>query len=140
MADGKIVPQSGKVFASATERTQNWNGIQQEITDRVQRKLAYEVTSVVRIFGNNVTSADVRATLWVQTPDLREQYVGIAKLVSFSSLNLHKMIIILLFFYQVESPLHSYSLIIEFGYSKAILHADMVLCFIQFSIFFFNYR
>ncbi|KAJ6391318.1 hypothetical protein OIU77_025325 [Salix suchowensis] len=80
MADGKIVPLSGKVFASATDRTQSWNGIQQEITERVQRKLAYEVTAVVRIFGNDVTSADIRATLWVQTPNLREQYIGIANL------------------------------------------------------------
>lgn len=79
MADGKIVPLSGKVFASATERTQNWNGIQQEITGRVQRKLAYDVTAVVRIFGNNVTNATVQATLWVQTPNQRDQYIGIAK-------------------------------------------------------------
>ncbi|XP_058217198.1 endo-1,4-beta-xylanase 1-like isoform X3 [Rhododendron vialii] len=78
MGDGKIMPMSGKFFASATERTQNWNGIQQEISGRVQRKLAYEVTAVVRIFGNNVSSSDVRATLWVQTPDSREQYIGIA--------------------------------------------------------------
>ncbi|CAN0921977.1 Endo-1,4-beta-xylanase 1 [Linum grandiflorum] len=79
-ADGKIVPQSGKFFAVATGRTQNWHGIQQEITGRVQRKLAYEVTAIVRIYGNNVTSADVRATLWVQNPDNREQYIGIANL------------------------------------------------------------
>ncbi|KAB2023579.1 hypothetical protein ES319_D06G028800v1 [Gossypium barbadense] len=78
MADGKIVPQSGKAFASATERTQNWNGIQQEITGRVQRKLAYSVAAVVRIFGNNVTAATVQATLWVQTPGRNDQYVGIA--------------------------------------------------------------
>ncbi|XP_015885111.3 endo-1,4-beta-xylanase 1 [Ziziphus jujuba] len=78
MGDGKIVPLTGKVFAAATERTQSWNGIQQEITGRVQRKLAYEVTAVVRIFGNNVTSSDVRATLWVQRADQREQYIGIA--------------------------------------------------------------
>ncbi|CAL5385598.1 unnamed protein product [Camellia sinensis] len=80
MGDGKIMPMSGKFFASATERTQSWNGIQQEITARVQRKLAYEITAIARIFGNNVTSADLRATLWVQTPDLREQYIGIANL------------------------------------------------------------
>ncbi|KAE9609336.1 hypothetical protein Lal_00020396 [Lupinus albus] len=78
MGDGKIFPKSGKFFASATERTQSWNGIQQEITTRVQRKLAYEVTALVRIFGNNVTTSDVRATLYVQTPDFREQYIGIA--------------------------------------------------------------
>lgn len=79
MADGKITPQSGKCFAAATERTQTWNGIQQDITPRIKRKLAYEVTAVVRIYGNNVTSANVRATLWVQTPDKREQYIGISK-------------------------------------------------------------
>lgn len=84
MGEGKILPKTGKVFASATERTQSWNGIQQEITGRVQRKLAYEVTAVVRIFGNNITTSDVRATLYVQAPDCREQYIGIAKLVSMS--------------------------------------------------------
>ncbi|GMH03218.1 hypothetical protein Nepgr_005057 [Nepenthes gracilis] len=78
MADGKILPQSGKVFAAATARTQTWNGIQQEITGRVQRKLAYEVTAIVRIYGNNITSAGVQATLWVQMPDKREQYIGIS--------------------------------------------------------------
>ncbi|XP_057721324.1 endo-1,4-beta-xylanase 1-like [Arachis stenosperma] len=78
MGNGKILPKSGKFFASATERTQSWNGIQQDITGRVQRKLAYEVTTSVRIFGNNVTTADVRATLYVQTSDLRDQYIGIA--------------------------------------------------------------
>ncbi|KAB1202648.1 Endo-1,4-beta-xylanase A [Morella rubra] len=77
IGDGKIVPLSGKYFVSATERTQSWNGVQQEITGRLQRKLAYDVTAVVRIFGN-VTSSDVRVTLWVQTPNLREQYIGIA--------------------------------------------------------------
>ncbi|CAK9173888.1 unnamed protein product [Ilex paraguariensis] len=78
MGNGKIIPMTGKFFASATERSQSWNGIQQEITGRVQRKLAYEVNAAVRIFGNNVTNADVRATLWVQASDLREQYIGIA--------------------------------------------------------------
>ncbi|KAB1669324.1 hypothetical protein ES319_1Z054800v1, partial [Gossypium barbadense] len=79
MVDGKILPETGKFFASASERTQNWNGIQQEITGRVQRKLAYNVTAVVRIFGNNVTTATIQATLWVHTPDRGEQYIGIGK-------------------------------------------------------------
>ncbi|CAI8599388.1 unnamed protein product [Vicia faba] len=78
MGDGKILPKSGKFFAAATERTQSWNGIQQDITGRVQRKLAYEVTALVRIFGNNVNTSDLRVTLYVQKPDLREQYIGIA--------------------------------------------------------------
>lgn len=79
MADGKILPQSGKYFSSTANRTQNWNGIQQEITGRVQMKHAYEVVAAVSIFGNNISIADVRATLWVQTADLRDQYIGIAR-------------------------------------------------------------
>nr|XP_043617638.1 endo-1,4-beta-xylanase 1-like [Erigeron canadensis] len=78
MGDGKILPKSGKFFASTAERTQSWNGIQQDITGKVQRKLAYEITAFVRIYGNNVSSSSVRATLWVQTPDSREQYISIA--------------------------------------------------------------
>lgn len=83
MGDGKVLPQIGKFFASATNRTENWNGIEQEITGRLQRKVAYEVTAIVRIYGNNVTSAGVQVTLWVQEPDFREEYIAIAKLASF---------------------------------------------------------
>lgn len=81
MGDGKILPKFGKFFASTSQRTQSWNGIQQDISGRVERKLGYNVIATVRIFGNNSvssTSADIRATLWVQTPDSREQYIGIA--------------------------------------------------------------
>lgn len=76
--DGKVFPLTGKVFASATNRSQSWNGIQQEITSRVQRKTAYEVTAVVRLHGTS--AATVRATLWVQNPNGREQYIGISNL------------------------------------------------------------
>lgn len=79
MAEGKVHPISGKFFASTENRTQNWNGIQQEITGRVQRKLAYDVVATIRILGNDISSADVRATLWVQAADLREQYIGIGR-------------------------------------------------------------
>ncbi|KAL9681111.1 hypothetical protein QQ045_012892 [Rhodiola kirilowii] len=78
MNDGKVLPQTGKYFAAATQRSQDWNGIQQEITGRAQRKLAYEVTALVRINGTNVSNATVRATLYVQLANSREQYIGIA--------------------------------------------------------------
>jgi hypothetical protein len=84
MEDGKVFPQSGMFFASATNRTENWNGIEQDITGRVQRKVAYQVTAVVRIYVDNDTSAGVQITLWLQEPDFREQYISIAKLVSFT--------------------------------------------------------
>lgn len=78
VGDGRILPLNGRFFASATERNQSWNGIQQEITNRIQRKLAYEVNAIVRISGNG-SNADVRVTLWVQTQNRREEYIGIAK-------------------------------------------------------------
>lgn len=76
---GKVLPQIGKYFASATNRTQNTNGIQQDLTGRVQRKRMYEATAVVRLFGSNVAPSDVRATLYVQTLNGKDQYIGIAK-------------------------------------------------------------
>ncbi|CAN8307996.1 unnamed protein product [Cochlearia groenlandica] len=78
MDRGRITPLSGHVFAAATERKATWNGIQQEISGRFQRKRVYEVTAVVRIFGSNVTSATIQATLWVLNANNREQYISIA--------------------------------------------------------------
>lgn len=75
---GKITALHGRHFASATDRTQNWNGIEQDISGRVQRKLAYEVTALVRVLGN--ACATVRATLWVKSPEGREEYISIASL------------------------------------------------------------
>ena len=73
------LPYKGKTLvACASERHHTWNGIEQDITQRVQRKLAYEVHCVVRIFGQ-VVEADLQATLWVQLPNGREEYISIDK-------------------------------------------------------------
>ncbi|CAL9764737.1 unnamed protein product [Musa acuminata subsp. burmannicoides] len=80
MSDGKILPlNGGKYFASATGRTQSWNGIEQEITGRVERKLAYEVAATVRVLGGSNTTADVRVNLYLQGANGRDQYIGVAK-------------------------------------------------------------
>lgn len=80
MSDGKILPlNGGKYFASATGRTQSWNGIEQEITGRVERKLAYEVAATVRVLGGSTTTADVRVNLYLQGANGRDQYIGVAK-------------------------------------------------------------
>ncbi|OMO77590.1 hypothetical protein COLO4_25076 [Corchorus olitorius] len=78
MADGKIIPQSGTVFACATMRQESWSGIQQEISARVEAKVVYNVQGLVRIYGNHVKSATVQATLWFQTPDGQDHYIVIA--------------------------------------------------------------
>ncbi|KAG0460254.1 hypothetical protein HPP92_023382 [Vanilla planifolia] len=64
--------------ASASGRKERWNGVQQDITGQLHRKLAYEVIAEVRIFGHS-TGAEVRSTLWVESPNGREHYISIGK-------------------------------------------------------------
>ncbi|KAG0458545.1 hypothetical protein HPP92_023702 [Vanilla planifolia] len=78
MGDGKVLPFNGRYFASASGRKERWNGVQQDITGQLHRKLAYEVIAEVRIFGNS-TGAEVRSTLWVESPNGREHYISIGK-------------------------------------------------------------
>ncbi|KAG0460255.1 hypothetical protein HPP92_023383 [Vanilla planifolia] len=78
MGDGKVLPFNGRYFASASGRKESWNGVQQDITGQLHRKLAYEVIAEVRIFGNS-TGAEVRSTLWVESPNGREHYISIGK-------------------------------------------------------------
>lgn len=78
VAKGEVLPSGGQHFASATGRTQGWHGIQQDITGRLERKSAYEVSAMVRI-SSNLASAEVLATIWIQTNDLREQYITMGK-------------------------------------------------------------
>lgn len=80
LGDGKITPLHGRFFASATDRRQSWNGIQQDITGRVRRKISYEVTALVRILGS--ANATLRSTLWVQAPSGREEYISISRWAS----------------------------------------------------------
>ncbi|WVZ60077.1 hypothetical protein U9M48_010143, partial [Paspalum notatum var. saurae] len=81
--DGKVLPANGKYFVAATGRTDTWNGVQQDVTARLQRKRLYEATATVRLHapagGAAVAPCEVRATLGVQTADGRQQYLGIGK-------------------------------------------------------------
>lgn len=81
--DGKVLPANGKYFVAATGRTDTWNGVQQDVTARMQRKLLYEATATVRLHsaagGGAVAPCEVRATLGVQTVDGRQQYLSVGK-------------------------------------------------------------
>lgn len=77
-ANRKVLPLVGNFFTHASLRSSSSNGIQQEITGRVQRKLAYEVIAITRILGNQVLAAsNVKVTLWILEKDLRERHVEI---------------------------------------------------------------
>ena len=79
--DGKVLPANGKYFVAATGRTDTWNGVQQDVTARMQRKLLYEATATVRLHAaaGGVAPCEVRATLGVQTADGRQQYLGVGR-------------------------------------------------------------
>ncbi|BAF12790.1 endo-1,4-beta-xylanase 1 [Oryza sativa Japonica Group] len=79
--DGKVLAVSGKYFVAATGRTDTWNGVQQDVTSRLQRKLLYEVAATVRLSGAAATPSpcEVRATVAVQNTDGRQQYISVAK-------------------------------------------------------------
>ncbi|KAJ3672826.1 hypothetical protein LUZ60_006200 [Juncus effusus] len=65
-------------FAVATERRDTWQGIQQDITSKMQRKALYSVKTAVRIVGSSRNS-EVRVTLWYKGKNGREEFKGIAK-------------------------------------------------------------
>uniref|UniRef100_A0A0E0KHB7 GH10 domain-containing protein n=1 Tax=Oryza punctata TaxID=4537 RepID=A0A0E0KHB7_ORYPU len=78
--DGKVLPVNGKYFVAATGRTDTWNGVQQDVTSRLQRKLLYEVAATVRLSGAAAASpCEVRTTVAVQNTDGRQQYISVAK-------------------------------------------------------------
>ena len=84
--EGKhIGPRTGRYFACTRNRNQSWNGIVQDITGRVQQKLAYQVDGFVRLLGHssNATKADVCATVYLKTTKQQTEYIRVAKLVFF---------------------------------------------------------
>ena len=79
LLEGTVLPLLGNFFVSASLRTDQSNGIQQEITERICRKHAYEVTAIVRILAKFIANAEVKVSLWIIEADLRDQHIEIAK-------------------------------------------------------------
>ncbi|KAJ4762612.1 glycosyl hydrolase family 10 protein / carbohydrate-binding domain-containing protein [Rhynchospora pubera] len=73
-----VRPLRGKHFAVATQRWDTWNGIEQEITSKLQRKAVYTVKAIVRIGGSS-NKSEVRITIWYKGKNGREEFKGIAK-------------------------------------------------------------
>ncbi|CAM6086771.1 unnamed protein product [Calypogeia fissa] len=78
LENGRILPSTGKFFAVAGNRTEGWQGIEQEITGRIEESMHYTVTCQVRIRGN-VAEAHVLATLYLKGMDNKDQYITLAK-------------------------------------------------------------
>lgn len=79
-----ILPVYGDVLLLATHRQNNNSGVQQDITEKVKRKIPYDFMATVQISGSpkKAVDADVQAILRIQTVHNLQQEVKIVKLVS----------------------------------------------------------
>jgi hypothetical protein len=74
-----IKGSSGENYAVVSKRTQQWQGLEQDITDRVSTGTAYSVSAYVRVDGNIHGTAEVKATLRLQNPDEPAHYSSIGR-------------------------------------------------------------
>ncbi|BBN13674.1 endo-1,4-beta-xylanase [Marchantia polymorpha subsp. ruderalis] len=76
---GAIGPETGKYFAVASQRTETWQGIEQDITGRIEESTLYHVSAKVRVNGGGVKEAMVMATLYMKGYDGKEQYMTLGR-------------------------------------------------------------
>lgn len=77
----------GKPFAIASDRTEGWQGIQQDITPLVQPNVTYLVTAMVRTQGKPHEGADVLATVRLEYGGSNTRYVSVGRWASSSTLS-----------------------------------------------------
>ena len=70
---------SGENYAVVSKRTEPWQGLEQDITDRVSAGTVYAVSARVRVDGNIHGKAEVKATLRLQNPDGSTHYNSIGR-------------------------------------------------------------
>ncbi|XP_024517945.1 uncharacterized protein LOC9637546 [Selaginella moellendorffii] len=76
--DPHVSPCTGYHFAIASNRTQTWHGIEQDVTGRLSANIMYDVRATVRIRGG-LSRAEVLATLYIRKSNMQEQYMTIGR-------------------------------------------------------------
>lgn len=78
---------SGENYAVVSKRTEFWQGLEQDITDRVSTGTAYAVSAYVRVYGNIHGKVEVKATLRLQNPDESTHYSSVGRYCSLKLFN-----------------------------------------------------
>ncbi|KAJ7554029.1 hypothetical protein O6H91_06G123100 [Diphasiastrum complanatum] len=73
-----IRPCKGRYFAVVSNRTASWQGIQQELTGRLEANISYDVNAEVRIRGK-ISTAEVLATLLIKKKHSEEKYITLGR-------------------------------------------------------------
>lgn len=74
-----IRPNSGSTYAIVTERTQNWHGLEQDITDKITPDMKYTVSSYVTVSGEVHAPIIVSATLKLKNHDNSVNYLCVGR-------------------------------------------------------------
>lgn len=74
----------GKPFALALDRTEGWQGIEQDITALVQRNETYLVIAIVRTAGKPLEGANVLATVRLEYKGSNTRYLPVGRYASSS--------------------------------------------------------
>lgn len=78
-SQGGILLESEHNYAVITDRKECWQGLEQDITDRVSMGSTYMVSAFVGVSGLSQGSADVLATLKLEYHDSATHYVFIGR-------------------------------------------------------------
>lgn len=81
-----IMGPRGKPFAIALDRTEGWQGIEQDITALVQPNETYLLTAIVRTAGKPHEGANVLATVRLEYNGSNTRYVSVGRYASSSVL------------------------------------------------------
>ena len=65
---------SGENYAVVSKRTEHWQGLEQDITNRVSTGTVYVVSAFVRVDGNVQGQVEVKGTLRLQNTDGSTHY------------------------------------------------------------------
>ena len=74
-----IPAKRGGSYAVIRNRTQSWQGLEQDITKRVSSGSTYTVLADVRVWGHHQEPATVLATLKLKTSDSSVSYMQVGR-------------------------------------------------------------
>lgn len=74
-----VRPSSGGNYAVVTCRNESWQGLEQDITEKVTASVKYTVTACVGVYGDLHGPAGVQATLKLENSDSSISYMFIER-------------------------------------------------------------
>lgn len=78
----EINAESENQFAVVSNRTQCWQGLEQNITSKLLPHVTHNVSAVVRVWGSAQQTADVLATLRLENPNSAPTFLSVGRVTA----------------------------------------------------------